>query len=100
MKINPRAISWTTISNQFSRLLPFAEKEIPNRKPAKGKGPFLTFGQGSMRGCRLATLEQTLKEIDLELLERIGRDARLKSVSYQGFISSHLQHGPVDDSSQ
>jgi hypothetical protein len=41
-------------------------------------------------------LEKSLKDIDLVVLREVARSITGDCISYQGFISSQLQNGPID----
>lgn len=95
MKIGAMNVSWP-FNSPFPKL-PLGTKKfatVDNSFAAKaGHKAFSPHGSSAERDFG----ECALKELDVDLLRELAESFDGKRFSYQGFISSQLQHGPVDD---
>lgn len=97
MKIVRRPLLWSTISSAVWKNSPTKHAgEIKNKTPEQQR-KFLPWA--TTKQTRI-TDEKHGGDIDLQLLSKFCEQALAKDLSYEGFISSHLQHGPLNDPSQ
>ncbi len=96
MKIAAKYFSWSNISQQFAKAVTPLRREVGVRR-LSSKNPFRAF---SHWGDLSLAAPHEQKAIDVKMLEQIGNDLRSKNLSYQSFISFHLQQSPVDTNSQ
>lgn len=99
MKISPRSLSWSNLSRQLESFLPQKETSQPAKRRTRGNNAFLAWGSHNPRSLRDQKLEKPLHVVDLKLLMGVYDSSFTENLSYHGFISSHLQHGPIDDQS-
>lgn len=97
-KINGKNLGWSFVTPKLSSLLPAKKIVEPKINSYASKTSFAAFSKNSVAMDRVPT--ESIKNIDMALLQDLTRTITGESQSFRGFISSQLQHGPVDSTTK